>query len=527
MGRKICQHLDEEGALDCTSSARSSTMGTGPVDMCIRHGGGPRCQHIDEVGASDCTSSAQSSKTGTGTVGMCIRHGGGDRCQHQDEAGVLDCDSSAQSSKTGTGAVGMCTRHGGGDRCQHKDEAGTLDCQSRSESSKTGTGTVGMCTRHGGGDRCQHKDDVGASDCTSSAVHSKTGTGAGGMCIRHGGGDRCQHVDGTGASNCTSSAKTSKSGTGLVDMCIRHGGGNRCNHVDEAGTSDCRSSVVTSKSGGRITGLVGMCVKHGGGDRCQHVDGTGASDCTSSAQTSKSGTGLVGMCITHGGGDRCQLECCNLEGHMPTWSMGTHPETGQNMCRHAIRCYIAPFIGTGDTYQGLLKHFKLKKELTMRGEHAFYHALCLKVEDLRFSEAALDESVTAKLLGKRKSLQDYRPDYFHVFVDQEVSFGLHGEYDEDRDHEDSEERLVAIADASSCGRDNVYVFRVLGDHYGSQAVCKRITRKEHTYYTLTPHGERVVEETAAIVQERIAWIRQGLAPNIDRPRKVYINFERL
>jgi hypothetical protein len=304
-------------------------------------------------------------------------------------------------------------------------------------------------------------------------------------------------------------------------MCVRHGGGDRCEHQNEAGALDCTSSAVTSKTG---TGAVGMCVRHGGGKRCQHQDEAGALDCTSSAATSKTGTGAVGMCVRHGGGERCQLACCGLEGQMPTLSMGTHPETGQNMCRHGIRCYIAPFIGTGDKYQALLKHFKLKKELVMRGEHAFYHALCLKVPDLRFSEVALDESVTAKLLGKRKSLHDYRPDYFHLFADKDVAIGIHGEYDEDRDHEDCDERLAAIAEASSCGSDNVYVFRVLGDHGGSQAVCKRITRKEYTYYTLTSHGVRVVEETAAIVRQRIAWIRQGLAPNADRPRKVYINF---
>jgi hypothetical protein len=42
---------------------------------------------------------------------------------------------------------------------------------------------------------------------------------------------------------------------------------------------------------------------------------------------------------------------------------------------------------------------------------------------------------------------------------------------------------------------------------------------------LTEEGTRVVEETAEIVRQRLAWIRAGLSPNEDRPRKVYINFD--
>jgi hypothetical protein len=133
--------------------------------------------------------------------------------------------------------------------------------------------------------------------------------------------------------------------------------------------------------------------------------------------------------------------------------------------------------------------------------------------------------VISKILGKRKSLNDPRPDYFHVFVDQEIRLAIHGEYDEARDHEDSDERLDAIATASTCGRDNVYVFRVMGDHGGSQAVCKRVTvNKHHTYYKLTEHGHRIVEETVAVLNERIAWIKQGLVPSAERERKVYINY---
>jgi hypothetical protein len=128
-------------------------------------------------------------------------------------------------------------------------------------------------------------------------------------------------------------------------------------------------------------------------------------------------------------------------------------------------------------------------------------------------------------LGKRKRIHDPRPDYFHYFADGSLQLGLHGEYDEKPDHEDNEERMDAVADASGCGVPNVYIFRVMAHHDTARAVCKRfVVNRHHTYYKLTEEGTRVVEETAEIVRQRIAWIRAGLAPNEDRPRKVYINF---
>jgi len=434
------------------------------------------------------------------------------RCMHVNETGTA-CTSFPRSRLTN-----MCFRHGGGNRCQHVDGTGASDCMSSVQTSKAETGLANMCIRHGGGDRCQHVDSTGASDCTSSAKISKAGTGVMNMCKTHGGGDRCQHVDNTGSSDCTTSVQTSKAGTVQVNMCIRHGGGDRCQHVDGSGASDCTSSARVGKAG------TGMCVRHGGGDRCQHVDSTGDPDCTRSAVTSK--TGITGMCKHHGGGNRCQFPCCRaVEGLMPTLSSGRHPESGDEMCRHAVRCYIASFADNPERVASLLRHFGLKKDLVLRGEHAFYHALCLAVPELRFSERVLDESILSKCLGKRKRIHDPRPDYFHYFSDGSLELGLHGEYDEKPDHEDNEERLAAVADASGCGTPNVYVFRVMAHHDTPRAVCKRFLLNRHyTYYKLTEEGTRVVEETAEIVRERLAWIRAGLAPNEDRPRKVYINF---
>jgi len=182
------------------------------------------------------------------------------------------------------------------------------------------------------------------------------------------------------------------------------------------------------------------------------------------------------------------------------------------------------FVTDHSKYNELMRYFGFKKDLVMRGEQAFYHALCLAVPELRLSERILDQSVLSKCLGKRKSMSDPRPDYFHFFSDFITSLGLHGEYDETADHEDSDERLKVIAEASGCGQENVYVFRVMAHHNTLRALCTRYTvGKHHTYYKLTEEGKRVVLETALIVRERLTWIGQGLAPNKERPWKVYIN----
>jgi hypothetical protein len=103
---------------------------------------------------------------------------------------------------------------------------------------------------------------------------------------------------------------------------------------------------------------------------------------------------------------------------------------------------------------------------------------------------------------------------------------MHGEYDEKEGHEVCDKRLTAIADASGCGADNVYVFRVMAYHDTTRELCKRyVVNKNHVYFQLTAEGHSVVQETAVVVRRILKWISQGLPPNDaeGRPRKVYIN----
>jgi Uncharacterized protein conserved in archaea (DUF2250) len=122
-----------------------------------------------------------------------------------------------------------------------------------------------------------------------------------------------------------------------------------------------------------------------------------------------------------------------------------------------------------------------------------------------------------------------RADVFSLFDNGIVRLGLHDEFDENPEHEDSTARETAIADMSGCGPDNVYVLRVCGHIYNrSRALCKKyVVRKHHTYYKVSEEGERVIQEQiVGLINERLQWIAQGLPPNDaeGRLRKVYVNF---
>jgi hypothetical protein len=374
-----------------------------------------------------------------------------------------------------------------------------------------------MCITHGGGDRCQFVYPDG-NKCKASSQNSKSGTGAPGMCVAHGGGDRCQFVYPDGK-KCTKSSVTGKTGTGAPDMCKTHGGGDRCHFVYPDGKK-CKASSQNSKSG---TGAPDMCKTHGGGDRCQFVY-TDGSKCETSAQRSKSGTGASGMCVTHGGGDRCQAECC-APLDVPSYAAYCMPDPdGRMVCTHAARCAVS-MASAKSPEEGnkLALHFGFKKDLVMRGEHAFYHALCQAVPELKSAWRTLDEPLLKKQLGKAKCMGDPRPDYFHEYE----GGAIHGEYDEKRGHEMCVNRELICATCSKAGPDRTYVFRVLGRHDDSDAVCKRrVYNKHYTYFTLTDEGRRVVAETAVVVRRILSWISQGLPPDdaAGRPRRTLINF---
>ena len=529
-GGNRCQHIDSDNK-SCTKSSPSGS------DMCTRHGGGNRCQYTDDDGP--CKSSAIGSSRGTGLTGRCVKHGGGNRCQHEHDDGEIcnrfaargDSDScyhhgggdicehienGVKCNKLALGGgdiPGMCGAHGGGKRCQF-EEAG-VKCQTAAVNG----GIQGRCTLHGGGKRCQHIDDNGTICPNGAASNTTNGTGIPNMCRSHGGGNRCQFKEING-DPCLRTSEYSSNGTGNSNMCMGHGGGNRCQHSDENGP--CKSAVMHSSNG---SGIPERCCLHGGGNRCQHINKNG-SKCTKGAAPCSNGLGIPDMCIAHGGGDRCEMMCCNSPNLVMQRCLarGKHPDTGERLCTFAMRCLVqkASEISKSEKDR-FIQHFGFKSNLVIRAEHVFYHALCVLVPALTRCERVLDESVIGKCIGKTKSCRDLKPDYFHFFADGDIELAIHGEYDEDNSHEDSDQRLDAIANASGCGPENVYIFRVCGHHQNANAVCRRVKKKDHSYYVLTSHGETVVQETAVILRERLEWIGQGLPPGEGRERKVYIN----
>jgi hypothetical protein len=172
-----------------------------------------------------------------------------------------------------------------------------------------------------------------------------------------------------------------------------------------------------------------------------------------------------------------------------------------------------------------MRYFGFKKDLQQRGEHAFYYALVKQVPELIESERCLDESILSKTIGKTKSIHDARPDYFHFFSDGITSMAIHGEYDEGRDHEDSDSRLHGIAESAGC-KDTTYVIRICGRHNEASALCTRHVYNTHyTYYELTPRGHQVLEQQVVpVFRERLGWIKQGLTPSVSRPWKLKLNF---
>jgi hypothetical protein len=168
--------------------------------------------------------------------------------------------------------------------------------------------------------------------------------------------------------------------------------------------------------------------------------------------------------------------------------------------------------------ESLKRHFGFKRDLVLRAEHVFYHELVKLVPELASFRRVLDETVLSKLLGKAKSVEDRRPDYFHL--DAETNVGLHGEFDEKDDHEKDERRLQEIAHCAGCGADRTYYFRVKG-HLGTpQALCERIIRKHIVYYRMTDVGMRVVAEVAAYVRWCIERMRTGEPPSSEQGEDV-------
>jgi hypothetical protein len=259
-----------------------------------------------------------------------------------------------------------------------------------------------------------------------------------------------------------------------------HGGGRRC--IEEG----CTKSAE---------GTTELCAAHGGGRRCA------TEGCTKSAQ------GPTDSCTAHGGGQRCGDACCTLDASI---ARGRHPDTGMHMCTQSMRYTVRKAYEDGDAAKGasLMKHFGFKKDLVLRAEHAWFHRINVVIPALRRVTRIYDTSL-AKTVGQQKSVKDPRADVFSLFDNGTVRLGLHDEFDENPDHEDSTARETAIADMSGCGPDNVYILPVCGHIYNrSRALCiKYVVNKHHTYYKVSEEGERVIQEQiVGLVNERLEWI---------------------
>lgn len=197
-----------------------------------------------------------------------------------------------------------------------------------------------------------------------------------------------------------------------------------------------------------------------------------------------------------------------------TIAKGYHPKTGLGMCTYGMRCYVNSASSTEEKAKRM-QYFGFKRSLVQRAEHAFYHALSLAVPALRLSERVLDTSILAAMLGKRKSMSDRRPDYYHYFSGKkDEAFAILGEFDEKETHEDHDERLRVICDSTNAGFEHTYIFRVQGYmNTSSRPLCIRRTYKEHSYFELTKAGHVVVDKVAKALVQRIEWISQSLGPN--------------
>lgn len=261
-----------------------------------------------------------------------------------------------------------------------------------------------------------------------------------------------------------------------------------------------------------ITGIEGRCVRHGGGLRCDEEG------CPNSAEHSSRGTGVDGKCGGHGGGNRCEEDCCQ-DLNVRTVARYIHPDTNKGICTYSARYMVNEqrfVLFDIERAVYLDNYFNFKSVLVLRAEHAFYFELIKLVPELgAFSaeDRALDKTVRDALYGKVKNLKDYRPDYFHL--NRLTMMGLHGEFDERNEHEESEDRLRAIANQAGCGSSRTFYFRVRA-HLDNKkrALFDRIEDRElgYAYFEINSLGMVVVKRVATYVKECLSRMKAGQMP---------------
>jgi hypothetical protein len=162
------------------------------------------------------------------------------------------------------------------------------------------------------------------------------------------------------------------------------------------------------------------------------------------------------------------------------------------------------------------QYFKFKQSLLLRAEHAFYHELVKRERQLAefpAEDRALDKTVRSALYGKTKNMKDYRPDYFHL--NRKTMLGLHGEFDENNKHEESEARLRAISDDAGCGSARTYYFRVRAHLDNKKLALFDLLIKDaskYSYYEISDRGRAMVDRVAAYVKECLDRMKAGQMP---------------
>ena len=158
----------------------------------------------------------------------------------------------------------------------------------------------------------------------------------------------------------------------------------------------------------------------------------------------------------------------------------------------------------------LLQHFKVDRVVTLNAQSAFrFECEKLYYEDL---QQCVDIVFDQPIKPGAKFLGDKRPDIFYKFFFHGRNFGVHIEYDETTSHEEDDARLQWIADEAECS-GRVYVIRVHGKHRTESTLCERVRAKHFEYYKTTRQGKKVALSVAQAVKERIAWVKEGHAPN--------------
>ena len=224
---------------------------------------------------------------------------------------------------------------------------------------------------------------------------------------------------------------------------------------------------------------------------------------------------------------KCAMACCMFgEGIRGKYFHPDHENEQSEYFKKKI-CSFARRILVEDAVMGnqysrvreLLDHFGLKQVVTLTAQGAFLIGCEKGYHDLL--EDCVQEGFDESVIGEAKTLGNRRPDIFYKWVVNGQGFAIHIEYDENSDHEDDTPRLERIAKEAGC-EERTYVIRVQGGHDTKNPVCKVVREEYYKYWKVTDAGKEVCRDVADLVKHRIVWIKQGLAPDSNRPAKYVV-----